>query len=110
MRGTRTPLRLRPTRPCRHTGGTMPGEVPHARGILFICTGNICRSPYAERRLRQLLPDPGVPITSAGTGAVVGSDIEPETSEHLRRLGADATGFTARSVTPQLIDASELVL
>src|SRR4051812_30487965 len=88
----------------------MLGETPRTRGILFVCTGNICRSPYAERRLRQLLPRTGVPVSSAGTGAMVGSDIESETSEQLRRLGADVTGFAARAVTPQLLDESELVL
>jgi protein-tyrosine phosphatase len=88
----------------------MLGDTPQNRGILFVCTGNICRSPYAERRLRQLLPDTGVPIASAGTGAVVHSDIERQTSEQLRRLGADVTGFAARAVTPQLLDGAELVL
>lgn len=88
----------------------MLGETPHRRGILFVCTGNICRSPYAERRLRQLLPNTGVPITSAGTGAAVASNIEQATSEQLRRLGADVTDFAARAVSPQLIDNAELVL
>src|SRR4051812_36140373 len=88
----------------------MLGDSPRARGILFVCTGNICRSPYAERRLRQLLPDTGVPISSAGTGAVMGSGIESATSEALRRLGADVTGFAARAVTPQLVEGAELVL
>ncbi len=88
----------------------MLGDSTRARGILFVCTGNICRSPYAERRLRQLLPDPGVPISSAGTGAMVDSGIEDETSEALRRLGADVTDYAARAVTPQLVDGAELVL
>ena len=88
----------------------MHGDSPRTRGILFVCTGNICRSPYAERRLRQLLPDAGVPIASAGVGAMVGSGIEAETSEQLRRLGADVTGFAARAVTPELLEDSELVL
>src|SRR6476619_5571814 len=88
----------------------MLGEAPRHRGILFVCTGNICRSPYAERRLRQLLPEAAIPIASAGTGAVVGSDIEPATSDQLRRLGADVTGFSARAVSPQLLDGAELVL
>ena len=88
----------------------MLGDAPRNRGILFVCTGNICRSPYAERRLRQLLPAAGVPIESAGTGALVGSDIEPETSEQLRGLGADVTGYAARAATPQIIDDAELVL
>ncbi len=88
----------------------MLGDTPQTRGILFICTGNICRSPYAERRLRQLLPNAGVRIESAGTGAVVGSDIESETREQLRRLGADVTGFRARQVTGQLLEGAGLVL
>src|SRR4051794_31859622 len=88
----------------------MLGDNPQTRGILFICTGNICRSPYAERRLRLLLPHTGVPGSSAGTGAVVDSDIESETSEQLRRVGADVTGFAARIVTPEIVENAELVL
>lgn len=38
--------------------------------ILVICTGNICRSPIAERILRNLLPS--IKVDSAGTGAMVG--------------------------------------
>ncbi|MFD1054529.1 arsenate reductase/protein-tyrosine-phosphatase family protein [Terrabacter terrigena] len=75
-----------------------------------MCTGNICRSPYAERRLRQLLPAGGVEIASAGTAAVVGSDIETETRDFLRQRGADVTGFRARSVTTEMLGSAELVL
>ncbi|MGO4601088.1 arsenate reductase/protein-tyrosine-phosphatase family protein [Terrabacter sp. 2YAF2] len=81
-----------------------------SRGILFVCTGNICRSPYAERRLRQLMPDSGVSVASAGTAAVVGAQIEQGTSEQLRRRGADVTGFAARSLSPRLLKETELVL
>ncbi|GAA2021987.1 low molecular weight phosphatase family protein [Terrabacter terrae] len=88
----------------------MLGDTSPSNGILFVCTGNVCRSPYAERRLRQLLPDAGVAIVSAGTGALVGSDIEPATREALTRSGADVTGFAARAVIPQLVAESALVL
>ncbi|WP_076261520.1 hypothetical protein [Intrasporangium flavum] len=88
----------------------MLGDTPQTRGILFVCTGNICRSPYAERRLRQLLPRAGVPVDSAGTGAVVDSDIETDTREQLRRLGADVTAFRARQVSPRMLDDAALVL
>ncbi len=43
--------------------------------ILVVCTGNICRSPIAERILRQLLP--GKNIDSAGMGALVGNGADP---------------------------------
>src|SRR4029077_11961102 len=36
--------------------------------VLFVCTANICRSPYLELRARQLFgPDAGVEVSSAGT-------------------------------------------
>ncbi|MGO4599384.1 arsenate reductase/protein-tyrosine-phosphatase family protein [Terrabacter sp. 2RAF25] len=88
----------------------MLGDASRNRGILFVCTGNICRSPYAERRLRQLLPAAGVEIVSAGTGALVGSDFETETRDSLRQQGADVTGFAARSVTREILGSAELVL
>ena len=37
--------------------------------ILTVCTGNICRSPLAEYRLKELLVDEGILITSAGVNA-----------------------------------------
>lgn len=43
--------------------------------ILVICTGNICRSPIAERVLRKALP--GKKIDSAGIGALVGEPADP---------------------------------
>ncbi|QLK60013.1 protein tyrosine phosphatase [Enterobacteriaceae bacterium Kacie_13] len=43
--------------------------------ILVVCTGNICRSPIAERILRQALP--GKNIDSAGMGALVGHSADP---------------------------------
>jgi protein-tyrosine phosphatase len=83
---------------------------PQHRGILFVCTGNVCRSPYAERRLRQLLPDADVPIGSAGTGALVGSGIEAEASAELSRLGADISDFSSRALSPALLKGADLVL
>ena len=53
--------------------------------VLFVCTGNVCRSPAAERLLRRDLDEmaggfgglSGVHISSAGTGALVGEPISP---------------------------------
>ena len=42
--------------------------------ILVVCTGNICRSPIAERFLRHALP--GMKIDSAGTGALIGHEAD----------------------------------
>ncbi|MCP5602776.1 protein tyrosine phosphatase, partial [Klebsiella pneumoniae] len=48
--------------------------------ILVVCTGNICRSPLAERILRKSLP--GKKIDSAGTNALVGHPAD-SSAEHI---------------------------
>jgi sulfate adenylyltransferase len=79
--------------------------------VLFVCTANICRSPYLELRARQLLgPDSGVVVTSAGTR---GFDDEPvsETMEaEFVRFGTDTAAFRSRMVTGALLDEADVVL
>jgi protein-tyrosine phosphatase len=60
--------------------------------ILFVCTGNICRSPSAER----LATAAGASASSAGTRAVIGHPMHPESARVLRDLGGDPDGFVAR--------------
>lgn len=81
--------------------------------ILAVCTGNICRSPMVERLLQQGLDlvTPGAyQVESAGTGALVGSDMEPHISGFVRVLGASADGFAARQLTPEILGEQHLVL
>ncbi|CAM3472589.1 low molecular weight protein-tyrosine-phosphatase [Hydrogenibacillus schlegelii] len=73
-------------------------------GVLFVCSGNICRSPLAEalfrRRLEEVGLDGKVVVDSAGTGAWhVGEPPCPGTLATLRRLGLSADGLMARQVT-----------
>lgn len=77
--------------------------------ILVVCTGNICRSPYVERRLRQLSA-PGLRVTSAGTRAVVGNAIEARVAAALAQLGADVGHFTARQLGADQIAKNDLIL
>jgi protein-tyrosine phosphatase len=70
--------------------------------IVFVCTGNICRSPSAEAVMRQRLHDAGlgdrVHVASAGLGGWhVGSDADPRSLAALRRRGYDLT-HSARQV------------
>lgn len=60
--------------------------------VTFVCTGNICRSPMAEKIFAQQLERAGladrVRVSSAGTGSWhVGDDADPRTTEELRRHG-----------------------
>jgi protein-tyrosine phosphatase len=71
--------------------------------VLFICTGNICRSPMAEARMRRLLTDAGlhrhVTVDSAGTGPWhVGERPHRGTLAVLARHGDPADGMLARQV------------
>ncbi len=82
----------------------MPGSV------LVVCTGNVCRSPYIERRLRHDLDGTGIEVTSAGTAALVGHDMDAGTRERLHHNGIDAGGFVARQLTADLLSGADLVV
>jgi protein-tyrosine phosphatase len=82
--------------------------------ILFVCMGNICRSPTAEGVLRALVRDAGledcVEIDSAGTGGWhVGSPPDERAAAAALRRGITLDG-AARQVTPEDLGAFDLVL
>jgi protein-tyrosine phosphatase len=83
--------------------------------VLFVCTGNICRSPTAERllahRLRARL-GAAMPfdVASAGTGALVGEPIFADAARLLDRDGIDIGGFAARDLARPIAESADLVL
>lgn len=81
--------------------------------VLMVCTGNICRSPSAERLLlahAQRLGVTGLTVASAGTRAVVGYGMEPIARAVLGTLGGDPTLFRARQLTTELCTEADLIL
>jgi protein-tyrosine phosphatase len=81
--------------------------------ILTVCTGNICRSPVAERLLRTGLHQvrPGAfRVESAGTRAMVGEPVQPSSADIIRTYGGTPDGFAARQLTPQILRDTDLVL
>lgn len=77
--------------------------------ILCVCTGNVCRSPAAERLLASAL-GPTVIVSSAGTGALVGQPISPPMDDHIRRHGGESGGFAARQLSESMVSEADLVL
>jgi protein-tyrosine phosphatase len=86
---------------------TDPADRPYA--ILCVCTGNVCRSPVAERLLAVRL-GPTVSVASAGTFGLTGQAIEPQMAAHLAALGLGDVGFTARRLTEADVGRADLVL
>lgn len=78
--------------------------------VLFVCIGNVCRSPVGERLLAARLPGDRFEVSSAGVGAMVGYAMSKYAAAELRGFGGDPTGFAARQLTPELIEDADLLL
>jgi protein-tyrosine phosphatase len=75
--------------------------------ILVVCIGNVCRSPAAERVLRQRL-GPTVTAESAGTFGLVGEPISAPVAQLLAERGVNVDGFAARRLSPRADTASRI--
>jgi protein-tyrosine phosphatase len=105
-----------------------PGAVPRdeverlaARLVLFVCTGNTCRSPLAEALAKRALADRlgcsvadlparGFWVLSAGVAAYGGDPASPESVAVAAEFGADLGGHRSRPVNPQLLAAADHVV
>jgi protein-tyrosine phosphatase len=81
--------------------------------VLFVCTGNICRSPTAEGVFRDLSEKAGLElhIASAGLGDWhVGQPPAERAQHHARNRGYDLSAQRARQVTPRDFEAFDMIL
>ena len=88
--------------------------------ILFVCTGNTCRSPMAEAITRHLLAEAsgisdgelekkGISVMSAGAYAMPGTRAAPQGVEAVRAMGADLAQHRSRQLTPELIHQADMI-
>ena len=92
----------------------MPDHLPPYR-IVFVCTGNICRSPMAEVIARSMLADAGlddqVSVDSAGTGGWhVGDGADRRTVRALADHGYDGSQHRAREFDRDWFAERDLIL
>jgi protein-tyrosine phosphatase len=81
--------------------------------VLFVCTGNICRSPTAEVVLRQLAEQVGmdVHVESAGTGDWhIGLPPDERAQHHARGRGYDMSAQRARQVRASDFESFDLIV
>jgi protein-tyrosine-phosphatase len=79
--------------------------------VLFVCTGNTCRSPLAVVALRAELGEDAddVGISSAGTGASVGLPASDGSLQVAAADGFDLSGHRSRPVTREMVHEADLV-
>lgn len=89
------------------------GMRKRGKHVLFVCTGNLCRSPLAEGILRKLLADRGInsiDVSSAGTFALTGwpaAELALEVASHHK---VDISSHRSRPISRELLNAADLVI
>lgn len=88
-------------------------QTPEPFRILFVCSGNTCRSPLAEAITRRALSARGwdhVEVRSAGTGALDGSPASAGALGAAERHGLDLTRHRASRLSPEAVARADLIL
>jgi len=122
-RGPSTVVRVEGSRAEVVRAGAVPPEMireVNVLSLLFVCTGNTCRSPMAEAIARKMLADRlkvkeadlesrGYRVISAGTAAGHGGAATEEAEQAVRPYGADLSRHESRPVSVAMVEESDFV-
>ena len=78
--------------------------------VLMVCTGNICRSPLAEYRFRQILVEQDKKVSSAGIHVLVDHPADSSAIYTAKENGLDLSPHKGRSISEEIIKNSDLIL
>ncbi|ASW24141.1 low molecular weight phosphatase family protein [Bifidobacterium pseudolongum subsp. globosum] len=78
--------------------------------VLFVCTGNICRSPMGELMFPLFFHDDSIVTDSAGIQGLINNSIDPSSERLMEQDGIDASAFRSKRLTPQIAMDSDLIL
>ena len=77
--------------------------------LLFICTGNTCRSPMAEGLARKMFGN-SVLVGSAGMEASIGESASTHALEVLKEQNVDISGHRSRRISPELMSEADWII
>lgn len=78
--------------------------------VLFVCTGNTCRSPMAEGLFKLKAERRGLPMHASSCGISAFSvPASPNAVEAARELGADISGHIARRINEFIVDSADYI-
>ncbi len=79
--------------------------------VLFVCTGNVCRSPMAEGIFRQAARGRGeFCVRSAGLGAADGQPPTPHAVQAVKEIGIDISSHRSQMVSAELVEQADYIL
>jgi protein-tyrosine phosphatase len=90
-----------------------PKDRPTTYNILFICSGNTCRSPMAEAITRRALERRGwshVSVDSAGTSAIWDAPGSDGAQRAVAEIGLDLSGHRSQPLTHELVERADIVV
>jgi protein-tyrosine phosphatase len=90
-----------------------PAMTPQITSLLFVCTGNICRSPTAEGVMRKMAHDAGLTLrieSRATHGYHIGEPPDPRTIRHAAQRGYDLSPQRAKKLAPRDFADFDLIL